>query len=159
MTGGLAAASWGSGGLYEPVVAILGGSAMVVMAAALLAPSQALAVAAIGLLIAEYLLSLTLAGSGIDPGAVIYGGGLLLAGEMAALSVDRAPPAPKPEAAVSSRRLIALGVALLAGMAAGGAGLATAALPMPGGIAVTMVGVSAAVGILALITRLARSSL
>jgi hypothetical protein len=108
---------------------------------------------ALVLLGGDYALWLGLGTHALDQRIPVVGAGLLLVAELAYDSLE--PEVGRPEAGAVLGRAIALTLILLAAVGAGAAVLAVSAIPLSGGVAVTGLGVLAAVVALALIMRLA----
>ena len=150
----LPAASGGGG--YQPLLAGCAVAATVIMAAAVLGPSEGAVLAAVGLVLLSDVLGLVLRGAALDQWAPLAGAALLVAAEVAHWSIELAPPAPLPEAAVAARRLGAIGAAALLGMVAGTAAVGAGALAIRGGTLLTAAGVVAVMGVLGTVAWLAR---
>lgn len=102
-----------------------------------------------------FVVSLYSSGRALEPSTPAFGAGLLLAVELAHLSLELGLPA-RSDRAPTLRRL-----GLLAGLALGSAALGyallpLAAAPLPGGLPATAAGLAAAVGVLALLAWLSR---
>lgn len=108
---------------------------------------------ALALLGADYALWLELGTHALDQRAPVVGAGLLLTAELAfdSLEPELGPLVSTPALA----RTIALAVVILASVGIGALVLGAASLPVGGGIALTAVGVAAAVVAVGLISRLA----
>jgi hypothetical protein len=106
------------------------------------------------LLGSAYTVSLVLHGSGIDGGAPLVAAGLLLCAELAAWSVDE-QFAIRAERAVVLARASALGALVLVSLVVATLVVALSLVPA-GGLAWTVLGAAAAVGVVWLAVRLAR---
>ena len=102
-----------------------------------------------------YTVSLLLHGSHIDGGAPLVAVGLLLCTELASWSVDERQAIPA-ERAVLVARAFALALLALAGLAAATLVVAFSLVPASG-LAWTLLGAAASVGVVGLAVRLARS--
>jgi hypothetical protein len=102
-----------------------------------------------------YAIPLFVRGGGIDDGAPLVAAGLLLTAELAAWSFDERW-AMRVERAVYVARGIAVGLLVLAALAASALVLALAAAPVGGGLAWTVLGAAAAVVVVGLAARLGR---
>jgi hypothetical protein len=141
------------GGLVAAVGAI-GGA---LLAAVLVRGLQELLVWALALLGAAYALSLAVSGRAVDEAAPLVAAALLLAGELAAWSLDeRWRIAAEP--AVVRRRAVALGILAGAGLAAASLVIAVAAAPAGRGLAWTTLGAAGAVCAVGAGAALARRS-
>lgn len=105
------------------------------------------------LLGAEYALWLTERSGGVDTRAPLYAAGLLLVAELAFDGLERTVVRPEPE--VAARRGLQLALLAVGAVGAGAVVLAVATLPVGGSVALTAVGVGAAVTALVLVSRLA----
>lgn len=129
-----------AGGPPPAVVATVAIAAMVLEVAGVVGFwPDALAPAAV-LLGAEYLASLALRGAGLNLGAPVYAAALFLCAELGWLARESAGGAPPRPA-----RLLASAALALAAAGLGWAILALAAVPLAGGLALTALGVVAAV--------------
>jgi hypothetical protein len=140
-------------GTALPLLATLGGAALLLCAVGVAGVWPAALTAAVGLLATEYLVSLYLKGVRLDLAAPVYAGCLFAWAELSWLVV---------EGQVAERWWLArwLAVAGLAPSAAalGWAVLIVAALPIAGGLALTALGVVAALAVAAGVRWLARSA-
>lgn len=102
-----------------------------------------------------YLAALYSGSAGLDPAAPAVGVGLLLMVELGALSLEL-DGRLKVEARPAGMRLGLLGAVGLVSLLAGSALLSLAALPVRGGVALTALGLAAAVGVLGIFAALAR---
>jgi hypothetical protein len=105
------------------------------------------------LLGADYAVWLELGTHVLDQRAPVVGAGLLLTAELAFDSLE--PEIGSLASTAVLARAIALTVVILASVAVGAVVLAASSIPLSGGIALTGIGVVAAVFALALIARLA----
>ena len=105
------------------------------------------------LLGAEYGAWLAQRGGEVDTRAPLYAAGLLLTAELAFDGLERT--VVRPEAEVSARRGLQLAGLALGAIATGAVVLAAASVPVGGNVALTALGVAAAILALLLITRLA----
>ena len=105
------------------------------------------------LLGAEYALWLTERSGGVDTRAPLDAAGLLLVAELAFDGLERTVVRPEPE--VAARRGLQLALLAVGAVGAGAVVLAVATLPVGGSVALTAVGVGAAVAALVLVGRLA----
>ena len=110
---------------------------------------------AIVLLAAGYAGSLFLGHPQLDVSAPLVAGGLVLVAELAYLALELRP-AVVAERGLLLRRSVVIGALALGSTAAGGAVLGAGALPAGGNLAWEAIGVAAAVGVVAVLTRLAR---
>ena len=137
-----------------PLVGALGGLAALLLLASVAARSSALlpwAVAAAG---AEYATFLVVRETTVDAAAPLYAAGLLVVAELAYWSLERGVPSDG-DALVGRRLSLVAAVALAAG-GIGGMVLTIAELSVSGGLALELLGVAAAVGVLAIVGALAR---
>ncbi len=126
------------------LVAAVGAVGAVLLAAVLLRGMQELLVWALVLLGAAYTLSLAVSGRAVDEAAPLVAVALLLAGELAAWSLDERWQIAA-EAAVVRRRAVALGLLAAAGLGAASLVIAVAAAPAGRGLAWTTLGALGAV--------------
>jgi len=131
------------------------GLALAVLGASLLAGRPQGPAWALALLGAIYLLSLLLRGAALDEWAPLYAAGLLLTAELAYLSFELARPA-RFEAAFLARRLAWSGLLVLVALALAAAVMLVAAVPVPGSLGLTALGVAAALAAVALVGARAR---
>jgi hypothetical protein len=134
-------------------LAIVGGSAVGVLVAALLLRLPPLITVALALLGAEYALLFVVRGDTIDVRAPLYAAAFLVTAELAFAALERRAGTPEP--LLAARRAAALVVVALGGVLTGLVVLAAAAVPLDGGVALEAVGVVAAVGLLAALGRIA----
>lgn len=128
-------------------------AALVVLAAGFVFRKAAVFLWALVLLGGNYALWLALGTHALDQRMPIVGAGLLLTAELAYDSLE--PEVGKPEATLVLARMIALALVVLSAIGVSALVLLLAAVPLSGGVAVTGLGVAAAVLALVLITRLA----
>jgi hypothetical protein len=102
-----------------------------------------------------YAIPLFVRGSGVDDGAPLVAGGLLLCGELAAWSCDERWRM-RAERTVVLARARAVLLLVIGGAAAASLVLALAAAPVGGGLAWTVLGSVAAVAVVGLAARLSR---
>jgi hypothetical protein len=133
--------------------AALGIAACATLAVGLARRRSQLFVWALALLGADYAVWLELGTHALDQRAPVVGAGFLLAAELAFDSLEPELGPITSTAAIS--RAIALTVVLLASVGVDALVLGATSIPVGGGIALTVLGVVAAVVALALITRLA----
>jgi len=100
-----------------------------------------------------YVLGLLAGHHALDDGAPLVGVGLLACGELATWSLEARPPVPG-SAALTRARAGAIGVLLLAGLAASALVVAVAAAPVGSGLAWVVLGAAAAVVAIGLVARL-----
>ncbi|HZD69144.1 MAG TPA: hypothetical protein VFA45_09590, partial [Actinomycetes bacterium] len=117
----------------------------------------ALVPTAVGVLVAEYVVSLHHRGGPVDARAPLFAAGYLLLAELAHWSSE-AHPQVRDERAVLGRRLAVLAGLTLGTMALGGLILLAAGLPLAGSLARLTLGVTAATVTLALIASLTRGA-
>ncbi len=135
------------------MLATIGVVAVVTLAAGLGLRRAQLLVWALVLLGVDYAVWLELGTHALDQRAPIVGAGLLLTAELAFDSLE--PEIGSLASTAVLARAIALAVVILASVGVGAVVLAASSIPLSGGIALTGVGVVAAVCALALIARLA----
>jgi cytochrome c oxidase assembly factor CtaG len=111
--------------------------------------------AALLLLAAQYAAALALLDAAVDAGAPLYAAGLLLVGELSYWSLELRAPG-REETRVLARRLVLLAALALVAGALGVSVLALTSASVGGGVVWDSVGIAAAVGVLAIIARLAR---
>lgn len=151
LAGGLAAYPLAAAGGFESLFRLAGLLALALLLAGLSGLAPASIAVALALLAAEFLAGLAASGSTLDLASPVYAGGLFLCGELAYASLEAGRPG-----ALGGRRLWpAVGLVLLAGLAAGYLLLVVALLPLPGGLALTALAGLGAVGLLGLAGRLA----
>jgi hypothetical protein len=134
-------------------VAAAGIAAVGLLACALALRWAALIAWSLAVLGGEYALWLAEHGGAVDTRSPLYGAVLLLVAELAYDGVDRSSVRAEPELHV--RRGLQLGGVVVGALAAGTVVLATATIPVAGGVALTAVGVAAATLALLVIVRLA----
>jgi hypothetical protein len=135
------------------MLATIGVIAVGTLAAGLGLRRAQLIVWALVLLGADYAVWLELGTHALDQRAPIVAAGLLLTAELAFDSLE--PEIGSLASTAVLARAIALAVVILASVGIGAVVLAASSVPLSGGIALTGVGVAAAVCALALIARLA----
>jgi hypothetical protein len=140
-----------AGGGPAPLLAVVGGLAVVLYLAALVLPWPGALPWAMGMLAVEYVVGLELRGQGLDPAAPAYAAAWFISAELGWLGLEarrggRAWPG----------RLLLVGLVALAGSAVGVALLLVAALPLTGGAPLTGLGVLAALAAAACLAWLAR---
>lgn len=128
-------------------------AAVVVLVVGFVLRKAAVFLWALVLLGGNYALWLALGTHALDQRMPIVGAGLLLVAEFAYDSLE--PEVGKPEATLVLARMIGLALVVLAAIAISSIVLLLAAVPLSGGVAITGLGVGAAVLALVLITRLA----
>jgi hypothetical protein len=111
--------------------------------------------AALLLLAAQYAAALALLDAAVDAGAPLYAAGLLLVGELSYWSLELRAPG-REETRVLARRLVLLAALALVAGALGVSVIALTSASVGGGVVWDSVGIAAAVGVLAIIARLAR---
>ena len=114
-------------------------------------------VAALALLGAAYALILVIDEPVLDGRSAIVGAALLAIGELAYLSVE-VRPAVTEEAGAATRRVAFVAMLTLFALGLGGAMLAVVDLLRTGGIAIEVVGVAAAAGVVGLLVLAAREA-
>ena len=133
----------------------LAGAGLVVLAAALAIRLPFLVAPAMVLLAGAYVALFLVRGKSVDTHSPIYGVGLLASAELAYLALEhRAAPF---ERGLALRRTAAGCLLAIAGVGLSALVLAAAAAPVGGGGALEAVGIAAAIGMLALVGRLADS--
>jgi hypothetical protein len=135
------------------VVAIVGGLAVGVLAAALILRFPPLITAGLALLGAEYAVLFVLRGDTIDIRAPLYGAALLVIAELAFAAVELR--AGRAEPALAARRAATLVLVAVGAVVVGLVVLAAAATPLDGGVGLEAVGVAAAVVLLVALGRVA----
>jgi len=136
-----------------PLLTTLGGASLLLWAVGLGLIWPAALTAAVGLLAAEYLLSLYLEGTRLDLAAPVYGGCLFAWAELSWLVID----GQGGDSRWLARWFTVAGLALAAA-ALGWAFLIVSALPLAGSLAITAVGVAATVAVALGVRWLARSA-
>ncbi len=126
--------------------------AVIVLAFALSSARPRTVAWAFALLAGEYVISLEIQGDQLDRAAYVYAGLFLVAGELAYWSLELT--VVRPESTALIRRLVAIVLVAVGGFALAFVVLAASALGS-GGVALTAVGVAAAVGAVALVAGLA----
>jgi hypothetical protein len=135
-------------------VAAVGGLAVLLLAFGLVLRWVTPIAWALLLLGAEYGAWLVQRGVEVDTRAPLYAAGLLLTAELAFDGLERT--VVRPEAEVAARRGLQLAGLALGAVVTGAVVLAAATLPVGGNVALTAIGVAAAVLALSLIVRLAK---
>jgi hypothetical protein len=135
------------------VVAIVGGLAVSVLAAAVILRFPPLITAGLTLLGAEYAVLFVLRGDTIDVRAPLYGAALLVIAEIAFAAVELR--AGRAEPALAARRAATLAFVAVGAVVAGLVVLAAAATPLDGGVGLEAIGVVAAVVLLVALGRVA----
>ena len=130
----------------------LGGLALLLYVVALVGVWPGVLTWALGLLAVEYLLGLELRGARLDLTAPVYAAALFLCAELGWLGLE-ARRGGRPWLG----RSVAIGVLTLLGAALGWLLLLVAAVPLPGGAALTALGVAAAAAVAACLAWLART--
>jgi hypothetical protein len=131
------------------------GAIGVLLAAAAAWRSAALVPTAVGVLVAEYVLSLYHRPGPVDARAPLFAAGYLLLAELAYWSTE-ASGLVRDERAVLGERLTVLAALALGAMALGALVLLAAALPIAGPVARLALGITAAIVTVALIASLTR---
>jgi hypothetical protein len=139
-------------GTAVPPIAILGGLALLLYLTAVEGVWPGALGGAVGLLAVEYLASEYLRGAQLSLGAPAYGACLFLWAELGWLAVDGGGAGSWPS------RWVAIGGLALVAAALGWGLLVVAALPVPGGLGVTVLGVAAALAAAGGLAWLARSA-
>ena len=141
---------------FAVAIAGIGALGAVFLVFVLLGRSEALLVWALACLGAAYVLSLVArGGSGVDEGVPLVATGLLACGELAAWSRQERGARRVPFA-VTNARAVAVAALTFAGLAASTLVLAVSAVPTGAGLAWTVLGAAAAVGVLGVAVRLAQ---
>jgi hypothetical protein len=139
---------------YAPAPELVGGLALVALAAGLAARMPSLVPTGLALLGAAYAISLEARGDLVDGGAVLVAPALLLAGELAYRSLE--PHGIRPERSLVAGDTAVLVALLGASVVASALLVGTTAVDVGGRAALVAAGVAAATGALALTARLAR---
>lgn len=134
----------------------IGLAAVVLLGIGLAARSSGVLLWAIALAGAEYGAFLAIRGGSVDGYAPIYGAGLLLVAELAFWSFERRVPGLPGEVLTFRRATLVFAICVAAG-GIGGLILAMSEASVNGGLWLEALGVTAAVGALALLARLART--
>jgi hypothetical protein len=137
------------------LVAIPGALAFGLLAACLVMGWPLPIGAALLLLAAQYAAALALLDAAADAAAPLYAAGLLLVGELSYWSLELRAPG-REESRVLTRRLTLLAALAVVAGSLGVFVLAVTSASVGGGVVWDSVGVAAAVGVLAIIARLAR---
>jgi hypothetical protein len=138
-------------------VAAIGGVALLVLAASLVAGSTSGIAWTLALVAAAYATALAVRGSdSVDAGAPLVGAGLLVLAELAYWSLERRGPGYE-ETRVVVRRLAALGALAFGSILLGAFVVVVTAAPLGGGLAWDVVGVAAGGATLAIVYYLARA--
>jgi hypothetical protein len=143
-------------GSLAAVVATLGAFGMLLLAFVLVRAQDELLGSALGLAAIAYAAALVVHGPAVDAAAPLVGAGLLLCGELATWSLE------ERVRVAGDRSLLFARAAAVAALAGGGLAVSAlvvslAAAPFGGGLGWTVVGAAAAVLVLALAARAARS--
>jgi hypothetical protein len=146
-------------GPSRELLAIPGAFAFGLLAACLVAGWPGSVGTALVLLAAQYAAALAVAAEAtVDAAAPLYAAGLLLLAELSYWSLDVRGPGHE-ETRVVVRRLTTLAVLGVLALVLGAFVVVLTSAPLGGGVLWDSVGVAAAVGILLLVTRLARREL
>ena len=137
----------------RPVLGLVGGVAVALLAAALGLRFVPLVAPALVLLGAEYAVYFAVRGDTVDVRAPLYAAAFLAVAELAFASLELR--AGHPEAGLTARRIALLALVALGAVVAGTIVLAAASAPLDGGVALEAVGVVAAVVLLVVLGRLA----
>lgn len=141
---------------FTAAIAGIGGVGAVFLAVVLLGRSEALLPWALACVGGAYVLSLfARGGSGVDEGVPFVAAGVLACGELAAWSRQERATFSAPRA-IMTARAVALLALVLGGLAAAALVLAVSAVPAGAGLAWTVAGAAAAVGVLGVAVRLAQ---
>lgn len=140
-------------GRDQTMVAGIGGLGGFALLAAVVSRQSAFVAWAIAFLGAEYAVALMLRDETIDANAPVYAGGLLLVAELGHWGLERPVPG---EPGLSRRRAWLLAAMVVAAGGVGAVVLAMSELATGGGLLLQLVGVAAAVGVLALVVVYAR---
>lgn len=135
----------------SPLVMGVGGLACVLFVAAQMLPLPGALAWALGILAIEYVISLELRGPTLDVAAPGYAAAFFLCAELGWLGLEA-----RRGGRLWLGRAVAVGVLALTGAALGSLLLVLAAVPLPGGAAVTGLGVAGAVGVAACLAWLAQ---
>jgi len=138
-----------------PVTAALGGVGALLLLLVLRRADADLLVWPLGLLGVGYAVAIAVRGSGLDEGAPFVAAGLLLCGELAAWSMDERFGI-RADRAVVVARAVGVGALVFAGLAVAALVVALSATSAGGGLAWTVLGSIAAVGVVALGVAVAR---
>ena len=141
----------------SPTVLAIGAVATTCLVATLTVGRAEPIVAALALLGAAYALVLVIDEPVLDGRSAIVGAALLAIGELAYLSVE-VRPAVTEEAGAATRRVAFVAMLTLFALGLGGAMLAVVDLLRTGGIAIEVVGVAAAAGVVGLLVLAAREA-
>lgn len=140
---------------YGPVVGVVAGAGGVLLAFVLVRGGVRTLAWALALDGAAYAASVGANAGAVDGAAPLVAAGLLLAGELAAWSLDeRGRIAAEP--AVRRRRALAVTLLVVGGLAAAALAVSVAAAPAGRGLVWTAVGAAAAVSAVALVVAVAR---
>jgi hypothetical protein len=144
---------------YKPgladFIAIIGAVGAGILLFALVRRAEHLLPRALACLGAAYALALFAHGSAVDERAPLVAVALLLCGELAAWSTQEGRPPATPQAMTASRA-VAVGALAFGGLAASAIVVSFAAAPAGRGLGWTLLGAAAAVGVLAVVARLAQ---
>lgn len=135
----------------SPLVMGVGGLACVLFLASQILPLPGALAWALGMLAIEYVISLELRGPRLDVAAPGYAAAFFLCAELGWLGLEA-----RRGGRLWLGRAVAVAVLALAGAALGSLLLLLAAVPLPGGAAVTGLGVAGAVGVAACLAWLAQ---
>ena len=135
-------------------MALLGGGTVALLAAGLATRRPGPVAWSLTVLGAQYGVLLLLRGGALDTRAPLYGAGFLVLAELAYEGLGRGVARAEPE--LVARRVLGLAALAIGSIALGAALLAVSAVPLPGGVYLTAVGVVAVCLALALIAHLSR---
>jgi hypothetical protein len=138
-----------------PVIGIVGGIGALLLLFVILRRAEDVLAWSMLMLGVAYSLSLVTHRRGVDQGAPLVAGGLLLAAELATWSCAERREV-RVERPVLVARGVAIGLLVVGGVGVSALVLALAAAPVGGGLAWTILGAASAVGVIGLATRLAR---
>lgn len=138
-----------------PVVAIVGGTGLLLLLFVLWRRAEDALTWVVLLLGASYALTVVVHHRGVDDAVPLVAAGALLSAELAAWSCGEQRTSHR-ERAVVVGRAVALLVLVVAGLAVSALVVALAAAPVGGGLGWTVLGALAAVAVVAIATRLAR---
>jgi hypothetical protein len=135
-------------------VAIVAGSAVLLLGSGVTLRRPVLLAWSLALLGAEYGIWLAQRGGSVDARAPLYAAGLLIVAELSYQGLERSPVGAEPE--LLARRGLQLVLMAVGTVAVGTVVLGAASIPIGGGAALTTAGVAALLLALALLARLAR---